>query len=196
MTIITIDGNIGVGKTSLLMHIHKNHGRHIDIEPIQKWKPYLEKINKLPIIGYNSIWFEFQEIVWQDRAVLQNNSSHAIYYERSPLCTFNTFVEMIKNNNNINNEEYSILEQMYENTKKQNIPNKYVYLQTSPEICYSRINSRGRECENNISIEYIEKIHYYHERFFQNLKNQGYDVTIIDANQSIEDIAQQLLNST
>lgn len=194
MVLVTIDGNIGVGKSSVLMHLHKNNNKQIDLEPIEKWSPYLERINNIPYTGYDSVWFEFQKIVWEDRAVLQNNSNNIIFYERSPQCTLNTFVEILKRNNNVNIEEYNVLHQMYESSIQSNIPNKFIYLQASPEMCYSRMNKRGRECENKLSFEYIKMLHDYHELFFSQLKKDGYDVTIINAEQSVEDIAQQVLN--
>ena len=194
MVLVTFDGNIGAGKSSILMHLHKNNNKQIDLEPVDKWYPYLNKINNLSIKGYNPIWFEFQKVVWEDRAVLQNHSSNIIFYERSPQCTLNTFVEILKNNNNIDMEEYNILTQMYDSSYVPNIPNKYIYIRVSPDECYSRMSKRGRNCENKISIDYLRQLHEYHEMFFRKIKNEGYDVTIINGEQSIEDIAQQVLS--
>lgn len=194
MVLVTIDGNIGVGKSSVLMHLHKNNNKQIDLEPIAKWSPYLDKINNIPMLGYNPVWFNFQKIIWEDRAVLQNNSTNIIFYERSPQCTQHTFVEVLKKNGNINTEEYNILMQMYESSTVSNIPNKFIYLRTTPEVCYARMNKRGRDCEDKISLEYLKILHEYHEVFFTHIKNEGYDVTIINAEQSVEDIAQQVLS--
>ena len=47
MTIITIDGNIGSGKTSVLNYLHKYNKLSIDLEPIESWQQYLKKIQKL-----------------------------------------------------------------------------------------------------------------------------------------------------
>jgi len=44
MPIITIDGNIGCGKTSLLNYLHKYHKMVIDLEPVDNWIPYLNKM--------------------------------------------------------------------------------------------------------------------------------------------------------
>ena len=44
MTIFTIDGNIGSGKTTILNHLHKYKNIQIDLEPIEKWKSFLDNI--------------------------------------------------------------------------------------------------------------------------------------------------------
>ena len=44
MTIYTIDGNIGSGKSSVLNYLHKYKNIQIDLEPIEKWKPFLDNI--------------------------------------------------------------------------------------------------------------------------------------------------------
>ena len=38
MTIYTIDGNIGSGKTSILQYLHKYKNYQIDLEPVENWK--------------------------------------------------------------------------------------------------------------------------------------------------------------
>jgi deoxyadenosine/deoxycytidine kinase len=56
---------------------------------------------------------------------------------------------------------------------------KTVYLKTDFNICYERINKRNREGESNISIEYLEKCHEYHEYMINKISNK---ILIIDSN--------------
>ena len=44
MPILTLDGNIGSYKTSILNYFHKNYKTAIDIEPVESWCDYLKTI--------------------------------------------------------------------------------------------------------------------------------------------------------
>ena len=44
MSLITIDGNIGCGKTSVLNYLHKFYKYPVDLEPVEEWQPYLDKM--------------------------------------------------------------------------------------------------------------------------------------------------------
>jgi deoxyadenosine/deoxycytidine kinase len=45
------------------------------------------------------------------------------------------------------------------------LPLGFIYLQTTPEICFQRIKTRNRDGERDISIEYLTRIHNLHEKF-------------------------------
>ena len=44
MGIITIDGNIGCGKSSILTYLHKTYKLPVDLEPVESWQSYLNNI--------------------------------------------------------------------------------------------------------------------------------------------------------
>ena len=105
MTIITIDGNIGAGKTTILNYIHANHNIYVDLEPIDKWKPFLDDIyiNKRK-------FFNFQVRVWLDRSWIQEKDNNStIVMERSPYFIRHTFNEYMAENHNVNPQESNIL---------------------------------------------------------------------------------------
>jgi deoxyadenosine/deoxycytidine kinase len=190
MTIYTIDGNIGSGKSSVLNYLHKYKHIQIDLEPIDKWKSFLDNIYIL-----KSGYFNFQIKVWLDRAWIQEKDNKSIIFmERSPYFIRNTFNKYDFMNNNINQNEFDVINEMYSKTDKIWNSNYYIYLRSNPIKCLERIKIRGRENELNIDINYINNIHKLHEEALLKLKDTN-DILIIDIeNKSIEEIAEEILS--
>ena len=190
MTIITIDGNIGAGKTTILNYIHTNHNIYIDLEPIDKWKPYLDDIyiNKQK-------FFNFQVRVWLDRSWIQEKDNNSvIVMERSPYFIRNTFNESMMNNNLINPQENTIMNELYDKTDIIWKSNYYIYIRSSPEKCLERIMERGRENEMAIDIDYLKEIHNLHEETYLKGINEGRNIICIDIeNKEIEEIANEII---
>ena len=189
MTIYTIDGNIGCGKTSILNYLHKYKNIQIDLEPVEKWKSFLDNIY-LSKTGY----FNFQIKVWLDRAWIQEKDNKSIILmERSPFFIRNTFNKNDYIKNNINEDEYNVINEMYDKTDKIWNSNKYIYLRSNPDKCLERIKLRGRENEANINISYITAIHNLHEKALIKLCETSSIIIIDIENKSIEEIVEELL---
>jgi deoxyadenosine/deoxycytidine kinase len=190
MTIYTIDGNIGCGKTSVLNYLHKYKNIQIDLEPIEKWKPFLNNIY-LSKTGY----FNFQIKVWLDRAWIQDKDNKSIILmERSPFFIRNTFNKNDYNNNNINEDEYKVLNEMYDKTDTIWKSNLYIYLRSSPLKCLEHINYRGRYNEMNITLDHLKNIHDLHEETYKNGLKNNLNIIVIDVNnKTIHEIAEEIL---
>ena len=162
MFIITIDGNIGAGKTTILNYLHNNFNINIDLEPVDKWKPFLDNIY------YNKKnYFNFQIRVWLDRSWIQEkNNNSVIIMERSPYFIRNTFNKFFYDNNFISNEENNIINEFYDKTDSFWTSSYYIYLRSSPNKCLERILLRGRENEININLDYLNEIHKLHSIIF------------------------------
>ena len=191
MPIITIDGNIGSGKTSILQKLQMNYGQLVDLEPIEQWKPYLDNIY-LNDTGH----FSFQKKVWEDRALIQSRNNNIIFVERSAKFTRETFVEVYKNK--FTNEEYLLLNHLYENSDAKNNkmitePILYIYISVSDDISINRIKERNRNNEIDINHELIKKLNIKHEECYNLLLNQGYQILKIDGTNSVEDICNEIL---
>lgn len=191
MPIITIDGNIGSGKTSILNHLHSNYNIYVDLEPIDKWKPFLDNI-------YNNKknYFNFQIRVWLDRSWIQEKDGNPnIIMERSPFFINRTFNKYIYENNLISSQEHNIITELY---KKSNIiwkSNYFIYLRSSPEKCLERILLRGRENELDISIDYLRYIHHLHEQTYEKAIHKGYNIIVVDVeNKTLEEITTTIIS--
>ena len=191
MPIITIDGNIGCGKSTILNYIHKNNKIAIDLEPVEKWELHLKKLYATSKV--NS--YNFQIKVWLDRCWVQEKSDNIlIYMERSPNFIKNVFVENAKIEKSITDEEYNTLHSLYKKTDDLWEPKSYIYLRSDPNKCYERCIKRGRESEKNITLEYITQIHKLHEENYLKAKDNIPIIVIDIENKSITDIVDEILH--
>lgn len=191
MTIITIDGNIGAGKTTILNYIHANHNIYIDLEPIDKWKPFLDDI----YINRQK-FFNFQIRVWLDRSWIQEKDNNStIVMERSPFFIRNTFNQSMINNNLINPQEGIIINELYDKTDIIWNSNYYIYIKSSPQQCLERIIERGRDNEMSIDINYLTEIHNLHEESYQKALKEGRNIICIDVeNKDTEIVANEIIS--
>lgn len=189
MPIITIDGNIGCGKTSLLNYLHRYHKMVIDLEPVDNWMPYLTKM-----YNENKEVFQFQIRVWLDRCWAQEKSDVVVLMERSPFFIRNAFLQTVFENGLICNEENMILQELHDKTAYLWNDIHYIYLRSSPEKCLHRIKKRNRFSEQSISEEYLSQIHEKHEECCSTLCLVN-KCTVIDVeNKTIAEIAKEVID--
>ncbi len=55
--------------------------------------------------------------------------------------------------------------------KKCHTPTGFIYLKTSPEVCFERMNKRNRSGEEAIPLAYLQQIHESHESFLVDKKD-------------------------
>jgi deoxyadenosine/deoxycytidine kinase len=191
MPIITLDGNIGAYKTSILNYFHKNYKTAIDVEPVESWNEYLKSIYNTHNSTYN-----FQIKVWMDRCWIQEKSNTIILMERSPYFIKNVFVEKAYEDKTINEEEYKNMLTLHKRTDKLWEPEGYIYLRSNPEQCFNRIKKRARDAEKNIKLEYIKRIHDLHEdKYREAIKNNKNIICIDVESKSIADICSEIISS-
>lgn len=191
MVIITIDGAIGSGKSSVLNYLHKYYKLPIDLEPVEKWQSYLDDFYE----NKNNV-FNFQVRVWLDRCWIQEKSEKSlILMERSPFFTKNVFIKSVYSKNLINDNEYLMISDLYDKTNSIWTPNAYIYLRSNPDNCLERIKKRGRNCEKDIDIEYAEHLHELHETTYKEALDNNINVICIDIeNKTVAQIATEIFN--
>ena len=203
--IISIEGNIGVGKstfTNILQNIFRES--KIVEEPVDMWLNTITKSGE-NILGlfYKDIprWgYTFQNLAYVTRMMkiqdaIKTNKS-IIFLDRSLGTDKNVFEKMLYDDKLITDIEhnmYNLWCDFY--TKYVNNMNswKYIYLRCTPNTSYERIKKRGREEEKNITLEYLEKLHKYHEEWLMNTN----DVLIIDCDKDFEnnlEYQQEIIN--
>jgi len=180
--IISIEGNIGAGKSTLLKHfkefINKNNIKNISIveEPVNIWiqtgilkKFYLEKDK---YAGFFQL-FVLETLKQAIKNCINNykyNNRQIIITERSLNSTRHVFAQMLYNNKEISDEEYSSYLYVYNNVNTKYLPTKIIYLNTDYITCHHRAIQRNRDGEDTISIEYLKECDEYHKKMINNNK--------------------------
>jgi deoxycitidine kinase/deoxyguanosine kinase len=194
--IITIEGNIGVGKTTFIDIIKKNiTDCDIVYEPVEMWKDLkdtdgqniLQKFyENIPRWGYS-----FQNLACITRMmkieeIIKDTNANYVFLDRSLGTDKNVFEKMLYDSGNITEIEhqmYNLWCDFYYKYVRPELNNKIIYLRCNPEIALNRIKKRGRVEEKDISIDYLTDLHKYHEEW---LLNDTLNVIVIDCNKDFE----------
>jgi deoxyadenosine/deoxycytidine kinase len=174
---VTIDGNIGSGKTTQLQLL-RNEGFSVVTEPIQEWPLDLFYSDK-------SRWGLLLQL-----SILGTFNRHTEglqVYERSPYSSHSVFWRMLVDNNIVSSHEDSLCTEMYRIHGWQ--PDVHVYIRTNPKTCHERIMSRHQTGDACLTLDYLTKIHEYHERYIISENTH-----IIEGDQDPTTIHEQILD--
>ena len=180
--LISIEGNIGTGKTTLLKSLQNNKYKSV-YEPVDEWGDWLNLFykDKRNAFGFN------MKILHSYQSKLKDEN---IISERSPFTSKEIFYKLALKEKFSSYCEYNLYCDYYDLLAR--IPDYFIYIQTDPEVCLERIKNRNRKEEENISLEYLKELHKYHENVY-NPKNfivgrgspiKNKNIIIIDGNQN------------
>lgn len=200
--IISIEGNIGVGKSTFI-NIIKNKLIECDFvdEPVDKWKNIKDESNKNILQAYYdnfSRWaLTFQNLTLITRLIslenaILNGQNKCIFLDRSIDTDKNIFEKLLFADGQINLMEHQIYN-LYYNYINNSILNKYnnkifyIYLRCSPEKSMERIKKRNRPEEQSIQLEYLTKLHNYHDEWLCPLESElKSNLIVFDCNEDFE----------
>lgn len=196
--IISIEGNIGAGKTTIVEHLQKRLEKNEEIiflrEPVDIWDTIRDN-NNVTILEkfYNDsekYAFCFQVMAFATRstniknAIKTNPGCKYIICERSLEADNNIFAKMLKDDGKIEDIEYKVYEHFYHNCRDEVNVDGVIYIDSSPSVCLERINKRNRGGEGGIPLEYLENCKKYHDVWLVENKDQ-LPVIHIDTNENV-----------
>ncbi|XP_038077952.1 deoxynucleoside kinase-like [Patiria miniata] len=165
---ISIEGNIGSGKTTL-MNFFAGHDVVTTIdEPVQKWRN--ARGHNLFELMYRDPkrWsFAFQSYV--QLTMLENHRAQVAtpfkMMERSVYSARYIFVENMHLTSTMSDPEFTVLDELFQWVISNHHigVDRIIYLRTSPEQCYERIQQRCRTEEEGIPLEYLKSLHQLYE---------------------------------
>ena len=192
--IISIDGNIGSGKSTIIetlmkLSTHVTDEMAIYQEDVKSWSD--EKWLELFYSDMSKHTFGFQTRILMSFSQLFTNEKYPLkpftFVERNKYSSMLIFSKNALYNNYITQIEYDTLFTLSTMLIKWT-PHIVVYISTLPESCYERIKKRNRTGEDDISISYLREIHSLHNEYIQYMKSIGVYVLIINGDQSPEHV--------
>lgn len=177
---IAIAGNIGAGKTSLTVLLHKHYGWEAHYEDVVE-NPYLDDFYaemerwsfNLQIYFLNRRFRQILEIQKKGNDVVQDRS----IYEDAHIFAPNLNAMGLMTHRDFKN--YQAVFELMESLVKG--PDLMIYLRSSISNLVSQIHKRGRDYENSISIEYLSRLNERYEAWVHNY-DKG-KVLIIDVDE-------------
>lgn len=173
-----VEGNIGVGKTSVINYLKNKYNNNDEYnfitEPIDRYRSLnlYNTTNTLNVLDefYNKRLHPFQFQTYISTVLLshivQNIKENKInIIERSVFSAIDCFSKNLYDMKLMSLEEFSILLEIkkYFNSFIEKYHVEIIYITADPEICVERIKQRNREEENIITVEYLRSLDECHE---------------------------------
>lgn len=174
---VSLEGNIGSGKSTVLQAL-ASQGFVVKEEPIHEWGTLLDKYYDDPVTW--SLAFNLKVLrSFQDLPEVSNGDMVCI--ERSPGATRHVFGQLAYNDEHLSPAAWNIFKEYHDILGWE--PDAYVYIDTSPTVCHTRLSNRGRPCEQGLTEEYLHRIEFQYTNF---LKFTDVPVHHIDGNRPID----------
>ncbi len=167
---ISVAGNIGVGKSTLVEILAQEFG----------WQPYYEHVSDHPYLadyyadrarwGFHSqIWFLTQRYTQHHQITLMHQS---VIEDRSMYEDFEIFVKELHAENVLSPRDFMLYQQLYA-TLVQRIqpPTLVIYLQAQVSTLQQRIAQRGRASEQQIPVEYLTRLNERYEGWMRDFSH-------------------------
>lgn len=188
---ISFAGLIGSGKSTLAGELGQVLGLPTFYEEVEE-NHYLDDFYKdmkkhsfaLQIYLLNRRFKQHQQITWLNTGAVQDRT---IYEDM-------VFAKMLKDAGLMDERDYQTYLDLFKNMSNfMKRPNVIVFLDVSPEMSKARIDSRGRDMEKTITIEYLNQLHKAYADFIQEISKT---IPVIRVNwesfQNINEIAAKI----
>ena len=175
---IAIEGNIGAGKTSLATRIAHDFNAKLILERFAD-NPFLPKFYEEP----NRYAFTLEMSFLADRyQQITDDLSQLDLFKDFIVSDYDVFKSLIFSKITLQNDEFSLYRKlfylMYKELQK---PDLYVYLYQKTDRLKQNIEKRGRDYEQNIADDYLEKINSGYLQFIKTQKD--FNMKIIDVSE-------------
>lgn len=176
---LTVEGPIGVGKTSLAKAISTKYQFTL-LKEIVDENPFLGKF-------YDNIeeWSFQTEMFFLCNRYKQLSDIHNHYLNKNKpvVADYHIFKNLIFAQRSLNETEYNKYLKIYDIlTADMPKPNVIIYLDASLETLLNRIKMRGREIEKNISPLYLEQLSIDYETAMNTFEKQHPDIPVLRFN--------------
>jgi len=176
---ITVEGPIGVGKTTLSKAIAEAQRFH-QLSEIVDENPFLNKF-------YEDIeeWSFQTEMFFLCNRYKQLSDIQKKYLSKQQpvVADYHIFKNLIFARRSLPADEYAKYEEIYHIlTKDMPVPNVIIYLHATLDTLMKRIALRGREFEKNIDPSYLQRLSEDYEQFIADFEAAHPDIPVLHFN--------------
>ena len=178
---IAVAGNIGAGKTTLTELLAKHY----------KWIPHFEDVDHNPYLNdfYEDMprWSFQLQIYFLNSRINQlieiRKGSETIIQDRTIYEDAYIFAPNLHEMSLMSKRDYDNYAKFFQTLKTMvQPPDLLIYLQASVPTLVGQIQSRGREYEENIRLDYLRRLNEYYNKWIQGYKEGPLLVVNVDEN--------------
>lgn len=169
-----VEGNIGSGKSTFLRLIGERLPVQVVYEPHTKWQDVGAGENLLdhfykdtPRWAYTFQSYAFITRIMEQQKYSLEQPEVTQIVERSVYSDRYCFAKNCFEMGTMSQLEWQLYQDWFswlvENYAPR--PTGFIYLQTDPEVCFSRLTKRARQEEVGIPVSYLESLHTKHEKW-------------------------------
>lgn len=197
MSIYSIEGNIGSGKSTLVKMMKEQTSCDNVIfvqEPVDIWNTIKDDNNETILEKYykdqEKYAFSFQIMAYISRIsilrkTIKKHPNAIIITERSVLTDRNVFAKMLYDDKKIEEVNHKIYLQWFDEFIEELPVTGIIYVKATVDVCFERINKRNRKGEL-IPIEYLINCDKYHNDWLDKEKN----IMVLNADEDKEYTAE------
>lgn len=175
--ILSIEGNIGAGKSTIIEKLKEYmgdvHGILFLKEPLDIWEGVKESATGENILqkfygNPEKYAFSFQVMAYASRLsmirdAIERHEPAVIICERSLEADKHIFAQMLHDEGTIDDVNFQIYNMFYKEFSEKYQLNGVIYIDADADVCHKRVETRSREGESKISLEYLQKCKDYHD---------------------------------
>lgn len=185
---ISIDGSIGTGKSSALHALREAFPTaSVFPEPLDEWGELLDLY-----YSNKSLWclpFSLKVLLSFRRAKPKPEIS---FIERSPLSCKNVFTQMLADDGTMNARQFEVFKEYHDLIGW--TPDAIIFIDTPAATCLTRLETRQRECEKNVDLQFLRRLEYAYETMLKH-DTHGIRVIRVDGTKSKEEVAEDIVNA-
>jgi deoxyadenosine/deoxycytidine kinase len=202
---ISLEGNIGAGKSELLKFLSRN-GHQVVLEPTAEWEAIQDSKTGKNIIEMlyenpqkNAFLFQIFALATRIQAIENTLAPGGrLILERCIDTDKLVFAKSLHYQGLLTDMEYEIYQSYaHAAASPRNPDSKFsvdgmIYLRTSTDRCFERIQKRQRKGEENIDMDYLHILEDAHEEMIDRAVAAGIPVLILDGDLELFDLPHKM----
>jgi deoxyadenosine/deoxycytidine kinase len=174
MVIISIEGLMGVGKTSLLDNLEK-----------LGYKVYRERVNEWSFLEKYGLVFQIEILLTFLK--YEFDSDEIVFTERCPDTSYSVFSKILSSDGILTDEDCITYKKIFDSVNPWK-PDMQIFMTAPVDVCENRVLKRRDAYE--ISSEYMKKVERYYNIY---IKYNDIPVETVVCDKQSEDVLQDVL---